>query len=526
MLRRAPALAFLVVLAIVVAATWPLAVRVGAWHHPSAFGASHAWFGLHLHEVLSAHASLSPTTALGFPVEREGRFIGWLPALLAQPLVPLVGALTAHQLLEVLALPASAAAAALLIGRWTRASPAVVVGAAVLYACSPYLLATLAMGETPKLQAWCLPLFLWCFDRAHLERRGWAALALVVLATSFTSPYYGLALPLLAVGLGLRAPRAALGALVCTALALIPAWLYYRGIPDVLQDALFQPAMRGRGGPELPEPAPVATFSSLLLARSPDRSAFEALHVSYLGLPALVVAVVATRRARGLGVGIALVVGGVLLAMGPWLAVGGQLTSVPLPAWGLEALGYPYAWGGLYFRLVLLAALGLSIWLAAGLAGRRRAGVWMGVLVLVQLADGLRVSGLAPYALERVPARELLGQLREGAVLQLPIQEGPSQVHGQRGVLHALSHGRPTNSLPRDLIGPEAVAQRQLVRSTLGRPDSAELLRAAGFGAVVLDRTLESDTTVYGGLRRLGEAAGDEDDLRVWILDVEPRPVP
>ncbi len=504
-------LAFLATLVVVVALTWPAAVQLGATHHPSAFGASHAWFGLHLHEVIFGDRTLSPTNAIGYPGTRLGHYIGWLPALAGQPLQPLLGALGTHQLLELLVLPLSAAATVPLLRRWTGAESAALVAGAVVYATCPYLLGTLQMGEVPKLHAWWLPLFLLGFERA-LERRGVVLLAAVCVATAFTSPYYGLAMPLLAVGMALRAPIAALRPLVVVALALVPALLYYQGIPDGLHNALFQPAKLVRFA-ELAVPHQVATMQDLFWPSAPiERGSFEAFHLTYLGWPALLAGLLAWGR-PGARQGVVLLLVGVLLAAGPRLATDAGYTFLALPAVVLEVIDYPYAQGGMYFRLVLVAALGLGVLVTA--ASTRS--VWLGVaLLLLQTGDAVRASGPWPWTLEPVPAREALAAIGSGAVLQLPLQFGPSQVEGQRGLLHALSHRRPTTSLPRDVLGLEAKNSRASLRRLLSDIDG---LRAQGYAAIVLDENLEQDTAAYTRLRKLDVPIEDQDGVRVWYLD-------
>lgn len=218
--------------------------------------------------------------------------------------------------------------------------------------------------------------------------------------------------------------------------------------------------------------------------------------------------------------------------MGPRLALLDRYTALPLPAALLELAGYPYAAGGMYFRLAVLASLGLALWLAA--EGARRPWLALG-LALVQLGDALRVSAPWPRPVEEVPALELLSSLRggQGAVAWLPLQEGPSLVVGQRALLAATVHGRPTNALPRDLLRAEVPGNRRFWASALRSAQPILSLRARGVAAVIEDAEvapelrppwLEAPPDWTEGL---GPPTLERDGLRIWLLEsTPPRPRP
>ncbi|MCB9742881.1 MAG: hypothetical protein H6741_05215 [Alphaproteobacteria bacterium] len=530
-MRRA-ALVVLVLGALLAGAlAWPLPLYLGEHVVHDTFSGSHAWASDHVFQSLFGERSLSPTSAAGYPYVRFAPFIGWLNNLFTWPLRPLFGPLGAFQLVHLLSLALTAVATLPLLRRWTDADPWICAAAALAFAFCPYLLSTLAIGETPKLQAWGFPLFLWAAQR-WMDGRWTGALlgGLIALGLGFTSPYYGMALPLI-IGVfclvslvraqGWAGRAWALAPLVWTALALLPVYAYFGGQQHVQQANLMKPAMAGETGTVLPSPHPVATPADLLLGAGPvERGAFEIFHVSYLGLPLLVLALLllllAHGRAKGTGPGLALLLGGVLLAMGPNLAYGGHFTAIPLPASLLAWAGYPYVRGGMWFRLVVIAALGLSVLLAAG-AARLRHGRWLAWAVLaLHVADGVRDTGPWPLVVQPLPGRAQLeamraaGSLQDGAVLHFPLQEGIGLAEGQRMLVAAAVHGRPTTALARELLPVESSAMRAMVAQALDAPDPAAALRALGFRYVVHQpmQSLRSRVSQEELARKLGPGQG------------------
>ncbi|MCB9746013.1 MAG: hypothetical protein H6740_25785 [Alphaproteobacteria bacterium] len=552
--RAWPWIAAALTLGVCMALQWPLPLELGRSTCPSAFGDSHAWILDQSLAMLLGERPRSPTFIGGYPYLREARYIGlgvlpvgWASSALAGPVV-------AGQLVVLLSLPATALGAWPLLRRWTEASPSAVAAACASFALCPFLLSTLAITEVPKLQAWTLPLALWAMDKAAAgERFGWALTLSLVALTGFTSPYYGLTLPLLAVGLaGLRAwqrrvegPRGLLGPAVatgCTALGLLPVYAYHALPQGVTQTSLFRPAQAGQTGAVLPLPHPVATPQDLLTG--PTRVAelpTDAEHVAYLGLALLLgtLALWGWRRARAEGtppgwrLGVALLVAGVLLAMGPHLAWGERFTGLPLPGLALLKLGYPFAKGGMWFRNVVLASLGLSVMLAAvSTASTTR---WAWVLLALHVADGARASGEWPRLVQPIPGRLLLQEMRterwpvDGAVLHLPLQSEPGLAGPARVMRAALLHGRPTTGMPRDFVAVERLAVERLVKDALLSPDPAAALRAEGFRYVIWEPAADGSTAIRLELlaRRLGEPKGSP-LFAVWDLgptSLKPRPL-
>ncbi|MCB9746014.1 MAG: hypothetical protein H6740_25790 [Alphaproteobacteria bacterium] len=501
-MTRAALTLLLVATALSCALTWPLPLHLGEWVIHDAFSASHAWAADHVFQALFGERALNPTSAAGYPYVRYVPFIGWGPNALSWPLRPALGALGAFQVVHLLSLPLTALATLPLLRRWTDADPWTCAAAALAFASCPYLLSTLAIGETPKLQAWGFPLFLWAAQR-WLDGRwtGGPLMALVATVLGFTSPYYGMALPLVTGALcviavlqrrGWRAWAWAAAPLAWTAAALLPVFFYFSQPPLPLVAQMMRPALAGETGMVLPSPHPVATPQDLLFGAAPAaRGAYEVYHLAYLGLPLLVacLALLGLRRARAKGAwaGAALLLGGVLLAMGPNLALGERFTALPLPATVLAWAGYPYIKGGMWFRLVVLASLGLSVLLASGLSGRRWAPWLAWGLVGLHVGDALRASGPWPLTVEPVPGYAQLAEMRvtgstsDGAVLQLPLQEGPGWAESQILLAAAAVHGRPTTALSRDVLAIEASAMRAMIAQAMDAPDPAAALRALGF---------------------------------------------
>ena len=491
---RPALLAAIATLAVVIGLCWPLGLDLGDAHLLTPFGDSHAWvfdwMGRHL-------PALPPTTCeAGYPELRAIRPIGWAPALVSLPLRALGGPLFAANLLQLLSLPLTAAATALLLARWTDAPPGVVAPLSAAVALSAPLLGHLATGELPNTQAWILPLGLFFADLA-LKRPTWSlALAGLGLLAAFTSPYYGLALPLILLGVGiarLKQPQSIPHGLLAAALlglAMVPAWLYFQPDQAGGGQSLFQPALKAAATLRLPWPSPVATLDGLLLGPGrPQGSPFEPRHVATIGILWPLAGLLFRRAGRGRQAGLALAVGGILLALGPTLAVGEQLFSVggrvfPLPVALLEALHYPTRIGGLYYRYSFLAILGFALIVAAGLPRR-----WMAWgLASLLLLDALRGTGLDwPRPVEAVSDAAWLEEIAgtDGAVLELPLQGPTDSQLGQGAMLRALFHRRPTTGIPRDRQGGADPARAALTAALAG-PDPAEALRAAGYRWILL----------------------------------------
>ena len=535
-----PLVCFLACLGALVALSWPMPAHLGTWHLLTAFGDSHAWVFEWLRDELAAGRLPTETADAGYPQIRGVRLIGWAPAALFLVLRTGLSALAAANVVQLLSLPVSALAAGALIRRWTDADPWVSGAMGVAWALSPTLLSTYGLGEISNTQAWVLPGCLWLMDAAEANPRWLPALALGAFLGVFSSPYFGLALPLLAGGLALaRLWRPSSGRsgwarwihpglmVLAVGLGMAPSGLYYMSHDSGGGSALFRPAQQTELGPKLPFPPPVARPDALLWAREPaPRSPYEPMHASYLGVVMVLAAGLSLRRrGKGRGAGLALAVGGALLALGPWLAWGTDYVRAagmvfPLPARLLELAGYPTRKGGLYFRYAVLAELGLVLLVAAGLAGRRRAGLIAAVVAALHVADGVRATGpLWPRPSERVPEIGVLEDMvgEDGAVLELPLQGPLDAAHGQGALLRALFHRRPTSALPRDVRPRETMLPALLERAVA--TDPAGTLRAAGFRYVLLPDVLTHQLDTQGAalIEALG-APQHDGAWRIWDL--------
>ena len=547
-------------LLLVVALTWPLALNLGDWHMVTAWGDSHVWILDWTFRHLARGepgAVVAQTAEAGFPTPRDLRGLGGASLLIYAPLRLLLSPLAAGTLAHLLVFPLTGLVTYGALGRLTPADPWTRAAAATAYAVGPTVLSTLGMGEISNTQAWVLPAFLWVAAQvAPLEPERaprWALAplaALVGLLGGLSSPYYTLALPLLCLGWGLvslkrRRVLAPLALGLCLGLGMVPVAAFYGGGAAGGTDSLVNPAPRSlKGEPTgqpLPGPPPVATPDSLVWPQPPATlSPYESTHVSYLGLPLLLgAAFLARRRSQGRGLGLALLVGGVILSLGPWLAIGGHYLSLagralPLPVLALEALHYPTRQGGLYFRYAVVAELGLVLLVAAGLAGRRHAPALAWALALLHAADSVRATMPRwPLRVEPVADLEILRAMAppgsdgiapdvmaaDGAVLELPLQGPTDGLMGQASVLRALFHRRPTTGLLRDVQPHEHTARALLDAARRDPRGLGPALSEAGFRYVLLPRELSRFSRPdEKTLRRLLGEPWHDGELIVWKL--------
>lgn len=471
------------VVGVLAVAAWlhrPMLADPAGMHLLGAFHDGHVWgFDRIAHLITGQEPFELSTPAAAFPGRADVRLLAWIPAIFVTPLNLVAGPLVAYNAAVLLTPVLSALGAWLLFRRLTGGRSWVAAAAALSYALCPFALGSLANGQVEKANHWVLPLFCWSLWRILQDGcgvRNVGILVLVTMAGVFTEPTLALLLPFAAVAQAFHAlvvapsPRlpvlgrsvAAAGLAAC---ALLPAWLYFTGAPQegatALEPGTEHPAL------ELPRPSPLAQPEELLWAPAHlEQNPELANHVTYLGLALFLAAtVLSVRRFPARGLAWAWVGLGVLLALGPRLASGGQYVlsdgrALRLPAWILEQAGYPLAVGGMYYRAVALASLGLSSLLAGGasVVGARRPGrvdlpvgaavAW--VVCALALADGIHATArLWPRPAAPVPGRallqELAGDSTPGAVLDLPL-ETDTTGNGAH-LLAAVFHRRPTTAL-------------------------------------------------------------------------------
>ena len=480
------------------------------------------WTADHLFNSLLSLDNPHRISELGYPWIREARFIGWAPSIASWPLNPILGPAGAFQAVVLLSVGLSGVLAARLIQTLTHCTSTRAALGGVLFALSPYQLSILQTGEAPKAQLWVIPLCLLAFHACMQRRKhGATAVAGAALVTSFTSPYYGLALPLWAgllalVSIRTQRIREACSMLVATAIGLLPALIYFRDHPEG-SGSFFRPALAPEDlSSQLPMPHPVASVSDLLLGNAHESgSQMATQHQSYLGLCLLFACLFAlwsTRKTATPGrfYGAGLTAFGILLAMGPHLALHNHSTSIPLPASLLELIHYPLEAGGMYYRMVPFAMLGLTLLLVSSLSTPKATRL-LGILVVLQTTDSIRSTGDWPLPVERLPHHEaLLSEQKpvDGAVLLVPIRSARNPELAQRGVLRQLLHGRPETPLPGDLTEPELHTIQDHLNSALRSSNPRALLRAQGYRFVL-----------YAPALALEEHRRERDRLRLSLGD-------
>ncbi|MBN1336322.1 MAG: hypothetical protein JXB39_10210 [Deltaproteobacteria bacterium] len=443
------------------------------------------------------------TDLIGFPDGGTIVVADLVNAVIALPLVPVLGVVPAYNLLVLGHLVFSGAAAHRLAEalppRGAPRGAGWVAGTA--WIAAPVLVSGIHNGTSEAIAGGWLPLALLAALAA--VRRGGAgrgiaaggALALCTLA----SWYFGLAaflavaallvvgegsvplgrrflrlLPVMAVGAGLVAPVAFAVLRASTA----PDTLV--GIKNVRELA----SVRRTNGPA----DPVGWFA-IGDYRSPDfrelsRYGEDFIHCHYLGWVLLlggILALAGRTRRRGLAwIALAGLAGG-LLAMGPVVArfgspvLLGQDRAIPLPWFLVER------WPGLsslslLYRLGALPSLALSVMAGIGLASRTR---WSRIATLVAVASVLvdlrllaPVRGL-PHVASAVPPRPIvdLAAAPEGAVMNFPV------VGGRPYLWEQTVHGKP---LAGSLNFPNSRASQHVWRGILAAPaDRPEAVREA-----------------------------------------------
>lgn len=523
-------------LALSVALTFPLALHLGDHALDGAYWGNQAWSVRVVADALGSGAPLTVTREAGWPVEREVRHLGWVILLVGALLRPL-GAATVLNLSLILGPALSATAMVALTRRLLpQASALALTLAGLTYAFSPHFVANLGNAEAAKAQTWLVPLtLLWALKAA--ER--WSALPVALAvgaALTFTEPY-GLmvalfASPIVALGAGRREdwPRWAALAVGLVAVGLLGrAYFTPEGLE--LTEQIYLPSSPKELATERLElPASSATLHALF---TPDAEAAPSgtQHGVYLTWSLLLAALASARRLDRVGwMGLALVVVGVLGALGPILFWSRDHSlGLWLPMMLAEELRLPIASGGMYYRLLHVALLGLGICVAR--LGWRP---WAAALVGLGFTAELVLSTAAPLPLPTSPlphptlAAALRADPQPGAVMTLPgYPEGTASK--EWSFRFAALHGRPTTDLPRRPSAPfewppfTQGLDRCLTRTTACdvSPDLPVELGALGVRALTLREGDNTQTLRDGLTRRLGPPSCAE-GLCLWWLDAAP----
>jgi hypothetical protein len=466
MRRLAPAAAGSLALALFVTAPVWLDPRGTVLGHPGADTYNHLWGYWQVATALGDGESPLHTLLLRFPEGGALWFIDMFGALVSAPLQALAGPAVALNTVVTLRVALAALGAGLLAYQVTgsRAGAAV---AGVIYGASPYALGQIHNGITETLALGWLPLTLWgaLRFRADPGRRSGLLAGVLLAITALTNWYYGLfavlaLLPLVlqALGPGLRArairphlvwPVAAAGVLVLPALwafrgTLVAADGLVSRDADFVERTLWAHNM-------------VDALAFWVPIQSPNLKALfdeDLVVIVYAGLVALCLAAWGAWRRRAarpwlVGAGVAWV-----MALGPYLYVGGRYQALPGGDWLplpflfffepfplLRPLSHAYRFTvPLQLCVAVLAAWGVTA-LAVRLGRSERAvALVAGALITAELA----LLSPAPFPVSTAPARVPVVYSaipQDGAVLDLPVS---LQVLARsRYNLYQIGHGRP-----------------------------------------------------------------------------------
>ncbi len=455
----APVLAALASLAAAVAVTWPVALhptRLLAGH-PGNDNWNHAWGYWWVASSIRAGDWPDHLDLLGFPRGGTLYFIDTAQALLALPLTVLAGPAFAYNAVLVGSLALAGFGAWLLVRRVTG-DGAAALAAIPIFGLSPHLLGQAYNGITETVCAGWIPLTLWALVRL-LDRPTWArALAFGLLAalTAATSWYHGLfaalAAGLLLAVVAIRQPRSVAWS------ATLPRLLAAGGLAGALTAPLFLAFTRSLAAPDaLVAREPDFVWNSLLhhnitdllaffsLSRTPSPDLFalygeELLIVIHLGWVALVLAGLAllwTRRYRELAPWLWIGAVFFLLALGPYLNVGGEYVRVagrrvPLPFLLVfellpvfDRISHPFRFvTGVMLALAVLSAVALRHGLRRAPVGARAAAA--GAVALAFVAEtALGSPAPVPVAASDAAIPAAYAAMAEdptpGAVLDLPL---------------------------------------------------------------------------------------------------------
>jgi hypothetical protein len=339
----------------------------------------------------------------------------WLTAipavsLLASPLTLTLGPVVAYNVLMFAAIGLTAACAYLLCYELTGRADASAVGG-LMFGLSPYMLGHTASQHLDLTFIWPIPLIGWAIVRRFRGR--WqggrsfvfviAALLVVVLGSSlelFLDLTLVLGLAFAIALAGARSRRHAvlrIGGLVglayCAALPLI-AGAAYLALTSPHAALPYPPASYSIDLANVIVPTPLSLLGSGGAARELSRNYVGNIgeQDGYLGLPVLIVIVLATRAGwrRGAWLAASLLVLVLAVSLGPVLTIGGRpllrmpfaLNRLPLLADMLPAR--------LSLFTALLAASLVAVWLGTERRGWLRAGA--GLLILVSLLPNFALS--------------------------------------------------------------------------------------------------------------------------------------
>lgn len=337
-------------------------------------------------------------------------------SLLASPLTLTLGLVATYNLLMVTAIGLAAACAYLLCFELTRSVGASVVGG-LMFGLSPYMLGHTASQHLDLTFVWPIPLIAWAIvrlARGRWQSRGWfvvaVALLLVVELGSSLELFLGLTLVLaLAFAIALAGARgkrhvvvrlgAVVGLAYCAASPLILGAAYL-ALTSPHAALSYPPASYSIDLANTVVPTPLSLFGTAGVARGVTQHFVGNIgeQDGYLGLPALVLVVLATRACwrQGTWLAASLFVGVLLLSLGPMLYVGGHpLLGLPFATTRLPLLGDMLP-ARLSLFTALLAAILVAVWLAN--ERRRWPRLGAGALVLAFLLPNFVLSGRVAHA--------------------------------------------------------------------------------------------------------------------------------
>ena len=531
-MTRAPAPAAIVLLYALLAAGVCAPALVDpagrALGHADADTFNHVWGYWQVFQALAAGRSPLTTELLGYPSGGALYFIDLFGAIRTLPVQWAFGPVVAYNVACWSNLWLTGVGAHLLAARVSGSSWAAFV-AGVGLAASPHLLGQAGNGISETLALGFLPLFVWAaLGLRAAPSRARAALTGVMLGLcGLANWYYGLfaglvGLMFVAESLG-RGPRPAAlrpvlpWALAPAALLVLPALWAFRATMNtdaalVARDADF--VLASLIGHNVVD---TLSFFTPGDHHSPDLLKLydERLRaVVYLGWVSMALAALGAMSGAGDRRGwVALVVVSWLLALGPFLYIGGDhallpgSVFVPLPFYALWASLPLISTISHAYRFVVLTQLALGVLAACALARRPRLAPALGPLAaLAVLIDGALLSPAdwpVPFARADVPA--VYAQIEgEGAVIDLPVSL-QSLAQG-RYALYQTQHGRPIPYALNNPTPPILDARRltrliiDLERSAVLSPPptlptldllvSRDLLVSEGFVAIVLHPSL------------------------------------